>query len=134
MIPRWGVYSPPVTVDSVFDVNYITQVIGINAGIMQLYDQQRLNVTDRASKFLFDFDNNGKRYLTLTNLMIHNSGLQATIPEPYGANATELLKKIDTLKLEYPTDSKYVYSELGYVVLGQIIAKMNNKTLDGALF
>lgn len=80
MIPRWGLYSQPVTVDSVFDVNYITQVIGVNAGMMQLYDQQKLNTTDRASKHLFDFDNNGKRYITITNLMIHNSGLQATMP------------------------------------------------------
>lgn len=79
MIPRRGLYSQPVTVDSVFDVNYITQVIGINSGLMQLYDQLRLNVTDRASKFLYDFDNNGKRYITLSNLMIHNSGLPFTV-------------------------------------------------------
>lgn len=88
MIPRRGLYSQPVTVDSVFDVNYITQVIGINSGLMQLYDQLRINVTDRASKFLYDFDNNGKRYITLSNLMIHNSGLPFTVAEPYGANAT----------------------------------------------
>lgn len=78
--PRWGLYSPSVTVDSVFDINYLTQVIGINSGIMQLYDQQRVNFTDRISKHLFDFDNNGKRYITITNIMVHNSGLQATMP------------------------------------------------------
>ena len=41
---------------------------------------QKLNVTDRASKHLFDFDNNGKRNITLINIMVHNSGLQATMP------------------------------------------------------
>jgi len=46
---------------------------------MQLYDQQKINVTDKATKHWFDFDNNGKRNITLINLMVHNSGLQSTI-------------------------------------------------------
>jgi CubicO group peptidase (beta-lactamase class C family) len=66
--------------DTYFDANYITQILGINSGLMQLYDQQRINVTDKASKHLFDFDNNGKRNVTLINLMVHNSGLQFTMP------------------------------------------------------
>jgi hypothetical protein len=39
MVPRWGLYSPPVTLDTVFDANYLTQVLGINSALMQLYDQ-----------------------------------------------------------------------------------------------
>lgn len=101
MTPIYGLYSSPVTLDTIFDINFITQVIGINSGLMQLYDLQKLNVTDRVSKHLFDFDNNGKRLLTLTNLMIHNSGLQSTYTDSFGASPAELLKKIDSLKLEY---------------------------------
>lgn len=108
--PKWGLYAPATSTDHYFDVNFITQVIGINSGLMQLYDQARLNFTDRVSKHLFDFDNNGKRYLTLTNVMIHNSGLQYTMPEPFGNNATDLLKKIDSLKLEYKEETKFQYS------------------------
>ena len=101
--PKWGIYAPQVNLDTYFDANYLTQILGINSGIMQLYDQLKLNVTDKASKYLLDFDNNGKRNITLTQLMVHNSGLQSTIGEPYGASTTELLKKIDSLKLEYTT-------------------------------
>jgi len=35
-------------------------------------------MTDRVSRHLFDFDNNGKRYITIENMLLHNSGLQAT--------------------------------------------------------
>lgn len=101
MVPIYGIYSLPVTTDTIFDINFITQVIGVNSGLMQLYDLQKINVTDRVSKHLFDFDNNGKRPLTITNLMIHNSGLQATYTDAFGATPAELLKKIDNLKLEY---------------------------------
>lgn len=110
LAPKWGLYAPSVNVDTYFDINYLTQVIGINSGIMQLYDQQRLNFTDRVSKHLFDFDNNGKRYITLASLMLHNSGLQATMPEPFGNNATDLLKKIDNLKQEFKEETKFQYS------------------------
>lgn len=78
--PKWGLYANSVNLDTYFDINFLTQVIAINSGFMQLYDQQRLNVTDRPSKWIFDFDNNGKRPITIANLMLHNSGLQATYP------------------------------------------------------
>lgn len=134
IVPKWGLYAPQAALDQYFDINQITQVIGINSGLMQLYDQLRLNFTDRVSKHLFDFDNNGKRYLTLANVMLHNSGLQATMPEPFGTSPADLLKKIDNLKQEFKEETKFQYSQLGYVVLGQVIAKLNNKTLDSALF
>ena len=62
------------------------------------------------------------------------SGLQTTYTDSFGNTSEELLKKINTLKLEYKIESKYQFSELGYVVLGQVISKMDNKTLDSALF
>jgi CubicO group peptidase (beta-lactamase class C family) len=42
---------------------------------MELYDQGKLNTTTRVSTLFFDFDNNGKRYITLQNVLEHNSGL-----------------------------------------------------------
>ena len=71
----YGAYSPPVNVDMFFDLNYLTQVVGINTKYMRMYDEQRLNVTDKVSRWLLDFDNNGKRNVTIQNLMMHNSGM-----------------------------------------------------------
>lgn len=134
IVPKWGLYAPQTSLDQYFDLNQITQVIGVNSGLMQLFDFERINFQDRVSKHLFDFDNNGKRYLTIANLMLHNSGLQASMPEPFGTSPTDLLKKIDNLKQEFKEETKFQYSELGFIVLGQVIAKLNNKTLDNALF
>ena len=36
--PKWGSYAPPVTIDMKFDINYLTQVIGINSVLMDLID------------------------------------------------------------------------------------------------
>lgn len=72
--PKYGFYSPPVTIDMKFDLGYLTEPIGINAALMEGYDQSKWNTTTRASQLFFDFDNNGKRYITLQNLLEHNSG------------------------------------------------------------
>ena len=84
MTPKWGLYSQPVLADTTFDLQFLTQVTGINLGLMALYDNQKLGISDRASKYVTDFDNNNKRYLTIQNLLLHNSGLQSTFNLDFG--------------------------------------------------
>jgi hypothetical protein len=31
IVPKWGMYAPAVNLNTYFDANYITQVIGINS-------------------------------------------------------------------------------------------------------
>lgn len=72
--PRRGFYSPPVTVDMKFDLGYLTEPIGINAALMELVDRTILSTVNKVSFLYGDFDNNGKRYVTVQNLLEHNSG------------------------------------------------------------
>jgi CubicO group peptidase (beta-lactamase class C family) len=82
-----------------FDINSLTQVIGINTGLMQLHDQQKLSVTDKVSKYIPDYTKNNKSAITLTQLLLHNSGLQTTFTDDFGKTPSDLLTKINTLKL-----------------------------------
>ena len=72
--PKRGIYASPMTVDLKFDLGYLTEPIGINSKLMEMYDNNRLNTTSKVSFLFLDFDNNGKRYITLQNLLEHNSG------------------------------------------------------------
>ncbi len=72
--PKRGIFAAPMTTDMKFDLGFLTEPIGINSALMELYDQSKLNTTTRASTLFFDFDNNGKRYITIQNLLEHNSG------------------------------------------------------------
>jgi CubicO group peptidase (beta-lactamase class C family) len=77
--PKYGLYAPPVTVDMKFDLGYLTEPIGINSALMEMYDQNKFNTTTRVGFLFFDFDNNGKKYITLQNVLEHNSGTSAHI-------------------------------------------------------
>ena len=72
--PKYGFYSPPVTVDMKFDLGFLTEPIGINAALMEAYDQTKFNTTSRVGLIFGDVNNNGKGFITLQNLLEHNSG------------------------------------------------------------
>jgi len=68
-----------------------------------------------------DFNNNGKSLITIEQMMLHNSGFPSDYNDVFPATPAELLKKIEGLKLEYTTEAKFQYSEIGYTVLGHLI-------------
>lgn len=70
-------YSPPVSVDMKFDLGRLTLPIGINAGLMDLWDRSMIITTNKIGYIYSPFDNNGKRYVTVQNLLEHNSGTSA---------------------------------------------------------
>ena len=69
--------------------------------------------------------------ITIRNLLLHNSGLPA-YKQYYKMydNATDVLNDIYATRLEYPTRTKTVYSDLGIITLGKVIEKVTGMTLD----
>ena len=64
-IPKRGFYAPLMKVTYKFDINRLTQVFGTNSLLMDIYDAGSANITRRVAFIIPDFDNNGKRYLTI---------------------------------------------------------------------
>ena len=77
--PKYGFYSPPVTVDMKFDLGLLTEPVGINLALMYAWDQKKIDTVSRVGLTFFDFNNNGKGYVTFQNLLEHNSGISTTI-------------------------------------------------------
>lgn len=67
--PKYGIFAAPVSVDMKFDLGSLTEPIGINSALMELYDQKMLTTTNKVSFLFSDFDNNNKRFITLQNLL-----------------------------------------------------------------
>ena len=81
--------------------------------------------------FLPSFQNNGKEGLTIKQLLTHSSGLAAH--RPYferRLSAAQVLKEISEEKLHYPPDTDVVYSDLGFILLMDIIEKVTGQKID----
>lgn len=123
--------SRSVTKDAIFDLASLSKVVGTTSAAMFLYDEKKLLLEDKVTKYLPAFAANGKNNITIKNLLVHNSGLIAyrNYKQLYSSPA-EVINSIMDEKLEYPTGTKTVYSDLNMIVLQQVIEKITGKKLD----
>jgi CubicO group peptidase (beta-lactamase class C family) len=123
--------SRPMTLNTLFDLASLTKVISTTNCAMICIDRGLFKLDDRVSKYIPEFAANGKENITVRNLLLHNSGLPA-FKKYYKMfdNGGDVLEDIYTTKLDYPTGTKTVYSDLGIITLGKIIEKVTGMTLD----
>jgi CubicO group peptidase (beta-lactamase class C family) len=124
---------PPekMTVDHLFDIASLTKVIGTTTSIMLLADKGQINVEDPVCKYIKAFDVPGKKEITIRNLLTHTAGLYEWYPLYYFAsNKQECFKLIGELPLKFPVGEKRRYSDLGFVLLGEIIENVSGLPLE----
>ena len=70
-----GQKAYPMTTDTVFDLASVTKPVAVAASIMVLVDQRKINVEDKVSKYLSEYDTPEKKDITIRHLLTHTSGL-----------------------------------------------------------
>lgn len=123
--------SPNVTTSTIYDLASLTKVIATTTAAMICIDRNFFTLDDKVEKFISEFGTNGKEDITIRNLLLHNSGLPAW-KKFYDKDLTkeQILSEIYSSKCEYKTGSKNLYSDLGMIVLGKVIEKVTNTSLD----
>jgi CubicO group peptidase (beta-lactamase class C family) len=120
-----------MTEEHLFDVASLTKVIGTTTSIMLLQDKGLLNVDDLVSKYIKAFDTPEKKEITIHHLLTHTAGLYEWYPLYYKAsNKQESYKLIGELPLMFPVGEQRRYSDLGFVLLGEIIEIVSKLPLE----
>jgi CubicO group peptidase (beta-lactamase class C family) len=98
---------------------------------MLLVDQGKLSVEDPVSNFLPSFGSRDKKEMKIRHLLTHTAGLYEWYPLYYFAsNKKETYELIDILPLKYPVGQGRHYSDLGFVLLGEIIEIISGLSLE----
>lgn len=121
--------SPNVGPNSLFDLASLTKVFATTMCIMKLADEGLLNIDDYVGSYLPEFAVNGKEKVTVANLLLHNSGLQAYYTPSDGEGRNNILKAVMELPLSYNTGGKTVYSCLNFVTLMRLVEKIAGKPM-----
>ena len=127
-------YAPdarPVKADTLYDLASLTKVVATTTMAMILVDERRLDLDRPVQDFLPAFQGPGKEAVTVRHLLTHSSGLDATAPlfrEIRGKAA--YVERIAAMDLGYPPGSRSVYSDLGIILLGEILEKTARQPLD----
>jgi CubicO group peptidase (beta-lactamase class C family) len=125
--------NPPekMTVNHLFDIASLTKVIGTTTSIMLLTDRGLIGVDDHVSKYIKAFDTPDKKEITIRHLLSHTAGLYEWYPLYYlASNKEESYKLIGNLPLNFPVGAQRHYSDLGFVLLGEIIEIVSGLPLD----
>ncbi|MFN7803535.1 MAG: serine hydrolase domain-containing protein [Planctomycetaceae bacterium] len=120
----------PMTDDTIFDLASLTKPIATGTSVMLLIERGQLQVTDRVAQHWPEFGTRGKELLTLFDLLTHQSGLIADNPlADYEQGPDEAWRKICDLPLRTPPRTKFVYSDVNFLVLGKLVERVTGETL-----
>ncbi|MBB4823475.1 CubicO group peptidase (beta-lactamase class C family) [Sporosarcina luteola] len=115
----------------VFDMASLTKVMVTLPAMLQLFASGALYLHDKVSTFLPGFGSNGKDQITVKQLLTHSSGLVAH--RPYFESRMgkeEVLASIHQETLAYQPDSAVVYSDLGFIILMELIEQLTGQRID----
>lgn len=137
--------SPAVNTKTVYDVASLTKVSATTFALMKLYDEKKIALDDPLSKYLPYLKGTNKSNITIRQAMSHIARLKASdfYWKKVGAKCTErsLNAKVDCeecrqqvlnmiAKSELNKEAKYVYSDLGFILLGDLVERVSGKSLD----
>lgn len=119
--------------DTLFDCASLTKVVVTLPLILILLDRGELHLNEPVATFLPEFAVNGKDAVTVGQLLTHTSGLAAHRPfYAHDTTAEQIKAAVCNEPLAYESGTQVVYSDLGFIVLGEIAAKLYGCPLDEA--
>jgi uncharacterized protein YbbC (DUF1343 family) len=117
--------------DSVFDLASVTKAVATTTAVLQLVERKRLSLADTVSRHLPLLDVDDKRAITVEQLLMHTSGLHSSVyAGPLTDGRDKLLERIRRSVMKGQPGSAFRYSDIGYMVLGELVAAVSKKTLD----
>ena len=129
--------SPEVRPETVFDLASITKVVATSAMAMQLYEVGKLKPEQKVAEVLPEFVSGTqssdlrRRDISLRMLLAHSSGLPAHKKfYEFTRTRQELMDAVFSTPLEFAPDTRTVYSDLGFILLGEALSRISGETLD----
>jgi CubicO group peptidase (beta-lactamase class C family) len=121
-----------MTPETVFDLASLTKVVVTAPSVMLLVQRGRVKLDDRVSKYLPAFGRAGKKKITIRQLLVHYSGLPADLRQTRRRRVTSknALSRIYQTRLVAPSGKRFIYSDLGFVVLGKVVEKVTRQSLS----
>ncbi len=130
--------APVVQPDTVFDLASLTKVVATTTIAMLLYERGQLSLDAPLSTFLPEFVSLAPKHqqatreaVTIRMLMAHSSGLPAYEKLfEFAQTREDLIHAALTARLVTPPGTRADYSDIGFILLGEVLAKQAGLALD----
>lgn len=131
-VGQYGVGEPkPVERSTVYDLASITKVVGLTTACMLLVDEGKLALDAPVQRYVPEFRGPEKDHVTIRHLLTHSSGLPDWRPlYRETSNRADAIALVDTTPLEWYPGEHFIYSDLGAMVLAQVVEAITGQPLD----
>jgi len=119
----------PMTIDTIFDAASLTKVIATTSAVMKLFDQGKIRLNDPVTDYLPEFQG-GHSAIAIRNLMTHFSGLRPDLDlQPVWSGYDTGIHRALIDKPVRGPGLRFVYSDINFVLLGEIVHRLSGQTL-----
>ena len=120
-----------MTVDTIFDLASLTKVVATATSMMILVERGLVRLGDPVSRYIPNSARSGKKNITVEQLLIHRSGLIADNDiKDYEQGPEEAMRNIWKLAPLAEAGSKFIYSDVNYIVLAELVKRVSGKPVD----
>ncbi|GBR45660.1 serine hydrolase domain-containing protein [Neokomagataea thailandica] len=121
----------PMLWQTVFDMASLTKPLVTALAVMQCVERGLVRVDDPVTHYFPEFGVMGKDAITLRLLLTHYSGLPPDVPlQAPWSGKEEAVHLAMTSPLVAPPGSRFLYSDINYIMLGLIVEKVSGVALN----
>ncbi len=135
----------PTSDETLFDIASVTKVMATTSLAFALLSRQIIELEDRALRWLPELAGSHKAEIRIRHLLAHTSGLPAWLPLFAEARAEvdsarsdaerrqrrrQIIDRAAAAPLEQRPGERCIYSDLGFILLGELLARAAGAPLD----
>ncbi|HEY1403886.1 MAG TPA: exo-beta-N-acetylmuramidase NamZ domain-containing protein [Pyrinomonadaceae bacterium] len=121
----------PMTTDTIFDAASLTKVVATATSIMILVERGQVRLSDPLSRHLPELKDGGREQITIEELLTHRAGYAPDFDlREQWTGYDEAMRRLATERLRNAAGTRFVYSDIGYIALGEVVKRVSGQTLD----
>lgn len=121
----------PMTANTIFDLASLTKIVATATSIMILIERGEVRLSDPVIKFIPEMKGEGRDQITIEQLLTHTAGFAPDFDlRERWTGYNEALKRLYREPLRHAPGMRFVYSDIGYIALGEVVHRVSGQTLD----
>jgi uncharacterized protein YbbC (DUF1343 family)/CubicO group peptidase (beta-lactamase class C family) len=120
-----------MTLDTIFDLASLTKVVATATSIMIMVEQGKVRLSDPVVEFIPEMKGGGRDAITLEQLLTHTAGFAPDFDlRERWTGYDEAIKRLYREPLRNPPGARFVYSDINYIALGEVVHRVSGQALD----
>jgi CubicO group peptidase (beta-lactamase class C family) len=127
----WLPGAPAPDEGTLWDLASLTKVVALTSAVMQLSHEGRIDLDAPVQRYLPEWTGPRKDQVRVRDLLTHSAGLPSWRPLYKEAPTREAaLRLVLSTPLEAAPGERMVYSDLGAILMGQIVERVSGERFD----